>query len=590
MLATKDIHKFWSFLRSKFKPPSPIPPIESGDSIIFADSDKAEKFRDYFSSVYENDNGTKLSLNCKSLSVLDNISFDVADVFGLLDKLDDRYTLTPDGIPSILLRRLAASLALPLYISFNESLKTGKVPFKWKNAFVIPVHKSGSKAVISNYRPISLTSILCRLLEKLVRKEIHDYCDKNSFINKCQFGFVKHRSVLTQLLTCFNCWTKAMDHKELVKIVYIDFKKAFDKISHIKLIEVLKSFGISGSLLAWLIDFLNERTQQVWLNGTVSSKCDVLSGVPQGSVLGPLLFNLFINDLPLFVHNCHVFLFADDCKIFKSFPKHNSDFSSVQSDLNSISDFCQRMQMQISVNKCQVLTLNGGQNDKEYSFYLSGFVIPNVEVVRDLGLLVDSKFSFTPHCLSTVKKLSRLINFIFRTFKSRNSTFLIRLYKCYVLPLLDYCCQLYFPCTLKNIKLLESIQKVFTRRLCGQNLFHATYFDRLKHFSLESLERRRIKYDLILLYRLIYGFCDLNVSDFISFSPNVFNTRGNGLKINIEHFNSDFRRHFYFNRVAKVWNELPQSVVTAFSIGNFKSHLDSDEVSEIIDKFLRYTS
>ena len=212
------------------------------------------------------------------------------------------------------------------------------------------------------------------------------HCERNSLHSPNQHGFVKQKSTTSQLLGCMNLWTKAFENKSIVKIAYIDFRKAFDSISHKKLLAVLENMGIRGSLYRWISNFLSGRTQTVSINNFKSTEAQVTSGVPQGSVLGPLFFVLFINDIISVPNHCMIYAYADDCKLFLELQKNSLADMCLQRDLHLISEWAKKFQLKISVPKCQILTINGNNT---YPFTISNEIIPNVAYAKDLGIIID---------------------------------------------------------------------------------------------------------------------------------------------------------------------------------------------------------
>ena len=233
----------------------------------------------------------------------------------LLKNLKKGKAAGPDDIPTILLSETAEALALPVSIIFRKSLDEGQLPNIWKKAKVTPIFKKGSRASANNYRPVSLTCILCKVMETLIRNRVLNHMQQNRLICKEQHGFTPGRSCVTQLLDTLDCWTETLDNGGAIDAIYMDFRKAFDSVPHRRLLHKTNSHGIQGLVLKWIEAFLGDRSQQVFVNGSKSQEGRVTSGIPQGSVLGPILFVIYINDLPNQVES-EVCIFADDTKLF----------------------------------------------------------------------------------------------------------------------------------------------------------------------------------------------------------------------------------------------------------------------------------
>lgn len=576
ILDSKSQRKFWSLLRSKTSCRPQIPALHVNSQTIVEDSEKAEEFNKYFSSVFTTDDGRPPATFSVCQNSLEDISFSVIDVYEQLQKQSKKLSCGPDNIPHLVYKRLSAVLALPLYLIFRESLTTGTVPKAWKEAVVTPVLKKGSKSAPNNYRPISLTCIACRIFEKVIAKAILDFCEQSNLLSTHQFGFLRRKSTTDQMLCCLNSWTTSIENNEMVEIAYLDFMKAFDSVSHSKLISILDAKGIRGNLLRWIKNFLSGRTQSVCINDVFSQKVTVASGVPQGSVLGPILFIIYIADICKVVKNCELYLYADDCKLSFAHNKNSPTDAELQCDLNSISQWADRMQLKLAASKCKILTLNKprtGLDQREY--FIQNQKLEEVNEMKDLGIIIDDKLSFESHCISKTKQASNIINFIFRAFKTRDTSFLLKLYKTYVLPVLDYGSVIYNPCTAKNIKMLESVQRHFTKRIPQFFRTNYSYEERLKLLQLETLDQRRQKLDLCKTYKIIYGHSDLDARNFFDLTINNNQTRTNGLKIRPEKCRYNKRKYFFSNRVTNAWNKLPRAVVTAHNVALFKSQIDN---------------
>ena len=273
-------------------------------------------------------------------------------------------------------------ISVPLSIIFNKSFNSGSLPQDWKCAHVTPIHKKGARNLVSNYRPVSLTSIFSKMMESLIKDHIMNYLTRYNLISPYQFGFTPGRSCTTQLLHVLDYLTKHLDNGYSIEMIYLDFRKAFDSVPHQRLIHKLSSIGLQGNILKWIKSFLTNRTQQVVLNGRKSSTVPVTSGVPQGSVLGPLLFSIFINDLPSIVSS-PTFMFADDTKIFRVI-RNEEDHLALQKDLNLLHEWSLQWQLNFNVAKCK--HLHFGTAHSYGSFYLNGTLVNSVTSHKDLVL------------------------------------------------------------------------------------------------------------------------------------------------------------------------------------------------------------
>ena len=371
-----------------------------------------------------------------------------------LIQLDVSKSPGPDNLHSVVLKTVASSLVKPLSIIYNTSLRTGILPSDWLKAHVSAVFKKGDRALPNNYRPTSLTCILCKVLESLLRDAIINHLSNNKLFSK-QFGFIPGRSTSLQLLTMLDTITDVVDSNGQVDVIYMDFMKAFDQVPHKRLLKKVESHGIHGFVLNWIQGFLMGRTQQVIVNGRASSWAPVTSGIPQGSVLGPILFVLFINDLPDCVSSDSL-LFADDTKIFSEITCDH-DSLQLQNDLNSLQSWSDKWLLNFHPDKCKVLTLGGvskSVNVIPRSYYLKkGDTVYNLEHVdsmKDLGITIDSALSFDDHFQNIVSKANRMAGLIRRSFVFLDEDIFKRLFKAFVRPHLEYGHAVWNPYKSKN--------------------------------------------------------------------------------------------------------------------------------------------
>ena len=390
----------------------------------------------------------------------------------------------PDGIPAILLKRCATSLCVPIHLLWSESMSSGIVPSFYKTGFVSPLFKKGSRCEPSNYRPVTLTSHIVKVYERVVRKHMVHYLETNNLLTDKQHGFRSNRSCLTQMLDHFDDIYEGFTRGEDTDSIYLDYAKAFDKVDLDLLILKLKKYGFGNKLVDWIQSFLSDREQVVVLNGVHSDIAKVLSGVPQGTVLGPLLFIFFINDLEQVMTSSTVSFFADDTRVSKQISCYE-DCMLLQDDLYKILDWSRRNNMKLHEQKFELL--NHLHNSKS-SIYELPFVVENlrykvsseeilypVENVRDLGVQVSNDLSWSRHIGSMVTKARSKLSWVFSVFKTRDRTVMTTLYKSLVRSTLEYCCPLWNPGKVTDIQLIEGVQRTFTSRISG--LQHLNYWD-----------------------------------------------------------------------------------------------------------------
>ena len=476
----------------------------------------------------------------------------------------------PDGLHPRLLRELSVSLSKPLSIIFNTSITTGSIPDSWKQGKITALFKKGKKSCAGNYRPVSLTSVVCKCIEKSVREHITEHMNWNKLFSNKQFGFISGRSTVIQLLKVLDEWTKSLDDGKSVDCIYMDFKKAFDTVPHRRLLKKLESYGINGNVLRWVKAFLSNRVQQVAVQGEVSNWLDVQSGIPQGSVLGPLLFVLYINDLPDQVHS-PVYLFADDTKIFRTI-KNDDDENILQQDLQKLHDWSNKWLLKFHPDKCKVMTIG---KDSDRSYILDGHKLQKASHEKDIGVTIDNQLTFDKHINEKINKANSMLSLIRRTFEHLNETNFLPLYKAMVRSHLDYASSVWSPYKMKHIDAIENIQRRATKQI--PSLKNLSYEDRLKKLKLPTLTYRRLRGDMIELYKILNNVYDQNISSFLPTKQSLNSRatpRGHHLQLYHPHVNKLIRQNYFSVRVIDKWNNLPPAVVEAPSLNSFKTRLD----------------
>ena len=435
-----------------------------------------------------------------------------------------------------------------------------------------PIFKKGIKSKPGNYRPVSLTSVVCKLFEGFIRNALYEHFVANHLLSEHQFGFCKGRSCVTQLLVTINEWMDKLDNNKPVDAAYLDFRKAFDTVPHKRLISKLRGYGVEGRLLDWIQDFLSDRSQYVSVNGHCSESVPVTSGVPQGSVLGPTLFIYFINDLPL-VTNLPMNIFADDTKAFNK-AESREDQLKMQEAIDAMVQWTKIWLLEFNKLKCKVLHTGKSNPKYEYSIGTGTDKLILEETIneKDLGVYIDPLLTFDNHISETIKKSTNMSYLISRTITHKYADIMIPLFKALVRPTLEYANVVWFPSKRKDINTLEDVQRRFTKRIVGMN--ELSYEDRLKKLNLPSLEYRRIRGDMIETFKITHNIYDTRVSSNL-LKLNKSSTRSHGFKLEKARVNTRQYQNFFSNRVVNLWNNLPSDIVNADNINAFKNKLDS---------------
>ena len=510
------------------------------------------------------------------------LDFTTEDVETAIKELKNGSASGPDGVPAVLLKNCSQALAGPLASMWRRSFREGVVPTFYKMSLVSPLHKKGDKITPGNYRPVSLTSHIVKVFERVLKKILIKFLEANLLISSNQHGFRSGRSTLTQLLAhvddVLTGWCSGLDSD----CIYLDYAKAFDKVDHALLIKKLELYSINPILLKWIESFLKERKQCVVVNGYRSSEEPVISGVPQGSVLGPVLFVMFINDLEgVVTRNSTVRFFADDTRISKHIACVE-DHYALQDDLNSILGWAKRNNMQLHEQKFELLVHRAGRatsleslpfTSHLYTYEVSKEVrVSPSNVVKDLGVKISADLSWKTQISSVVSKGRSIAAWVLSVFKSREPEVMMTLYKTYVRSQLEYCSILWHPQTIEDIELIEGVQRTFTSKISG--LSDMRYWERLEVLNLMSLQRRRERYILIMMWKIHNGFVPNDMR--IEFRLN----ERLGLRAGFPGIPRGCRdrvRTQYDSSFAylgpKLWNLLPKSINSIDKLQKFKGEL-----------------
>lgn len=505
-----DPKSFYNFVNSKRKS-SLCPSKIRLNGVEHTDGkDMADCFADFFASVYSTatfQNDFQYPYCIKPLDPVGFQLFDSSTILSNLNTIKPCNKPGPDGIPNSVLRYCSESLSIPLTILFNTSLKLGYFPTIWKKSYLIPLHKSGSLIDASNYRGIAKLNAIPKLFEKLVTNSISHFV--SPIIHPCQHGFRKGHSTVSNLIQFSSSIIGGFVSGKQTDVIYTDFSKAFDKVNHRLLMSKLDAIGLNGNVLEWISSYLQNREQIVYFGNAFSKSISVTSGVPQGSHLGPVLFLLFINDLPGSVVHSDLLMFADDVKIFLSY---NDSYSHLllQEDLDKFYTWCDTNLMQLNLKKCKHMVFSRSTFFSA-EYFLGGCSLDCVNSILDLGILLDRKLDFNSHIITTVNKAYGVLAFIKRWSKEFSDPYITKgLFTSLVRPILEYGSVIWDPQYYIYINMIESVQKQFLL-FCLRNLrwnpemILPSYESRLALIRLPTLKSRRTMLNTLTMLRIVNG-------------------------------------------------------------------------------------
>lgn len=553
---------FWTYVKSKRGGSSYPRHFTLGSSNYTDGQEICSAFNTFFESVFTK-NSSISPAYAESLSN-DHVLFNdsISDVLITQDmvqkylcRLDKSKGAGADGIPPFFLSSCAESLSYPISLLFKLSLKQNVFPLLWKQAYIIPIHKKGSKSRIDNYRPISILNAVSKVFEKIVFDHIYPIISIG--IPQAQHGFMQRRSTVSNLACFTNHVLGQMENGGQVDVVYTDFEKAFDRVDHVILLTKLQCLGIHGDLLRWVKSYLSNRSQAVVMGGYRSDYVVISSGVPQGSHLGPLFYNAYIFDICKYIKHSNYILYADDKKIYMRIKSFN-DSILLQNDLDLLFNYYHLNNITISINKCQCITFTRKKHPIVYPYNFNGTVIERVNVVRDLGVLLDSEMSMREHIDAISSRSFRNLGFVMRTcqpFRSIHSLKVV--YFAYVRCLLEYASPIWSPYYKIHTNNIEKIQKRFISHLNYKfKRSNSDYKHNCRLYDLLTLAERRSLLDMGLLYDLLHNRMDCpELLASISFNVPKKRTRHTTLFHSPFHV-TNYGRNNVISRLIKTYNDI----------------------------------
>ena len=485
---------------------STIPPMENGNLTYFDEKEKAGAFNEAFLlfSKLDTDKALLPEVRYKTDSRLSDIIILESEVKDILMSLDTSKASGPDGISAKMLKENAISIAPSLTKLFQKSFEKGKIPKLWKEANVLPLHKKGVKTSFANYRPISLLSIVSKAYEKLIFKHVFNYLRDNELISVHQSGFIPGDSTVNQLLYMYDLFCKALNEKKDVRIVFCDQSKAFDRVWHDGLLYKLKCIGISGQLLKWFSDYLKDRKQRVLINGICSEFKKILAGVPQGSVLGPLLFLIFINDITENI-NAGIKLFADDTCLYVIFETKNVNEATetLNSDLDTVNKWAKKWLVTFNPQKTKSIYMSLKTPINPPNLTFDGHILENTDSHKHLGLELNSKLTWKNHIDAITAIADKKLNLLTHLKYLLDRKTLLVMYQSFIRPSLEYGNVIWCNTSEAENEILDKVQRRAARIITGGTI-SASVRCLYEELSLETLKSRRDRQILLMFHKIIH--------------------------------------------------------------------------------------
>ena len=576
---------FYRYIKSQRQDSVGVAPLKDSSGIHTTPSSKATSLLHQFSSVFTKDSddpNRNATPDGPTVPDIDPLNITEDGVLKLLQKLNSSKAGGPDEIPGRFLKETAVSSAPFLTHLYRKSLETSEVPSAWRKQWVSPIYKKGLRSDPANYRPVSLTCITSKLMEHVVCKHVRKHLDIHNILSPFQHGFRAKHSCETQLLSTTHDIASIHDEGLQTDIGVLDFSKAFDTVPHERLSNKLAHYGVRGSTLDWINAFLKGRTQQVIVDSESSEAAPVESGVPQGTVLGPLLFSIFINDLP----NClspgtRVRLFADDCLVYRPI-RSVEDQLTLQKDIDSLLKWAETWGMQFNPDKCCILRTTGGIQSQRF-YHMKGHILKQETQVKYLGVTFSDNLKWGPHIQGVIKKANQKLGFLRRNlrgapFKSKQTAYfsLVRSGMEYASPIWD-------PHQVGDTNNLEYVQRQAARWVKREySRKPGTVTKLLRELEWPPLADRRRNLKLILLFKLTKDDIELSLEDFgITYAPrptkaaSIINEDGSVTSYKLNPISADKPplRHSTIPATIPLWNSLPGEILASSTTAIFKGAL-----------------
>ena len=564
--------------------------MELENGFATTSEDKANAFNEHFAKQSQLDDGGKVPDASEIEEVessLENVHIPYLNVKKILDNLNITKASGGDEISPRVLKHTATTIAPTLARIFNFCFQSGKFPKLWKLANVSPLYKNkGKKSEIKNYRPVSLLSCVGKVMERCIFDAMFKYLKENKLLSKYQAAYLPGSSTETQVLEMYHKIIDALDKGKDIRFIFLDVSKAFDRVWHRGLIAKLKRYGISGKLITWLIDYLVERRQRVVVEGASSDYKDINAGVPQGSILGPLLFLLYVNDLPTNMAS-NVRIYADDTSLFIDYKKADEGKNILQGDIQKIENWADKWLMEFNPGKTESLVFTRKRVKKAPTMKMRGNKIKEVHTHKHLGLNLQQNGKWTTHIAEIVAKSKKKVDILRGLMYKINRKSIERLYLSFIRPVLEYGSTIWDNCTDREKKSLEEVQLAALRAITGakRGTSHELLYG---DTGIEPLQERRNRRKITQMYKIHSKDSPQILKDIL---PNTtkertaraLRTDSNTtlIKWNTISLNSSF-----LPSTIKKWNALPEYIRKAGSVEQFKEYITPPK--DAVPEYLYY--
>lgn len=565
--------KFWEVVNPKSK--HSIPTLLGEDGSALPAAECAEEFNKSFATVFTVELPLDSSLQLSQPHVAFPFTPIVVTAHGVslaIERLPLKTSPGPDGISTKLLKLTSQYSAPLLSLIFQQSIDTGCVPDDWKSAFIIPIFKSGDSSLPSNYRPISLTSISCKLLEHIIHKHIITYLNENNLLLINQHGFRKNLSCQTQLFELITDLHHSLHSSLYVDAVFVDFSKAFDRVPHNRLILKIRSLKLDQKTTQWIEQFLTNRHQSVKFQNHTSNPARVISGVPQGSVLGPLLFLIYINDIATNI-NATIRLFADDCVIYKEIASP-TDITHLQSALNKLSEWCSVWQMQINIDKTKHLKFSPALKTQVNTYAINNIPIDSVSTFKYLGIKFNSSLTWNDHIEHITSKSLKKLGLLKRRLHLATRDTRLLAYNSLIRPSLEYASIIWHPYHVTWTNHLEAVQNKAARFILSSYSRFQSVTKLKDSLKMPSLAMRRTYARLAFFHTIFHSNTSFSHSH-ISPAHHISSRLDHAYKVKPIFAHTEKYRNSPLALSIDQWNSLPSSIATINDPQSFLSALQS---------------